>query len=60
MREFREDERGWEDGHRVTAAEIERRMGEISRAKGELKDLKTREREEVWRLGRSTMSYGGL
>ena len=33
--------------HRVTAVEIEKRMGEISRAEEELKELKTREREEV-------------
>ena len=47
MREFREDETGWEDKYRVTAAEIERRMREISRAKGELGDLKRREWAEV-------------
>ena len=52
MREFFKDGRGWEDRHRVTAAEIEMQLGERERKRGELEDLKRKEREEIreaWR-----------
>ena len=52
MRDFSKDGRGWEDRHRVTAAEIERQLGEIERRRGELEGLKRRERKEIgeaWR-----------
>ena len=50
-RDFRECESG-QVRHRVAVAEAERRMFEISKAEGELRELKTAERKEIdeaWR-----------
>ena len=45
-RDFREGESG-QVRHRVAVAEAERRMLEISKAEGELRDLKRAERKEI-------------